>query len=121
MKKSIKFNGYHFFGLSFLGWFKINAITLYPFVFYKQTIESVKLTTIAHECVHIDQVQSLGWVRFYFVYMLEYSYKRLFGFLHLTAYRTIGYESAAYSKQHFPKYKSMAKKVRKGVLWKKNK
>jgi hypothetical protein len=50
---------------------KIQAITLYPFIFYNGIPKS---TTIKHEHVHIKQIQRLGVIKFYITY-LYYSMK----------------------------------------------
>lgn len=56
------------------GRFRIQAqaIVLYPFVFYKS--QEAKDKYGAHEMIHVEQVQRLGWFKFYASYLWE-SYK----------------------------------------------
>ena len=77
---------------------KVDAITIYPFIFYYMKFPSKEL--MQHEMIHIDQVRKLGWFKFYFKYLLEYitlyrQYKN-----QSIAYFNISYEKEAYSKQH---------------------
>jgi hypothetical protein len=76
---------------------KVDAITIYPFIFYYMKFPSKEL--MQHEMIHIDQVRELGWLRFYFNYLLEYImlYKKYRN--QSIAYFNISYEKEAYSKQ----------------------
>jgi hypothetical protein len=76
---------------------KVDAITIYPFIFYSMKFPSKTLKQ--HEMIHVDQVRELGWFKFYFSYLLEYirlyrKYKN-----QNTAYFNISYEKEAYKKQ----------------------
>lgn len=76
----------------------VNAITLYPFVFYSSASPSAAI--IAHEHVHIQQIKSIGIFRFYISYLLYYLAGRLRGLGDTMAYLQIPYEVDAYKKQH---------------------
>lgn len=76
--------------------FNINAIVLYPFVFYCEKHPDDKI--ISHEQVHLDQIKQDGVVKFYAKYLWEYVVGRRQGLSHDQAYRNISYEKEAYSK-----------------------
>jgi len=71
-------------------------ITLYPFVLYKNipTREIRK-----HEMAHVEQIQSIGFVKFYLSYLGIYIRLRLAGKNHIDAYKGIPYEIEAYAKE----------------------
>ena len=48
---------------------KAQAITLYPFIFYKS--KQAKLDYQAHEFIHVEQIRRLGWFKFYASYLNE--------------------------------------------------
>ena len=78
--------------------FRVNAITIYPFIFYSQ--KNPSLTLMKHEMIHVDQVREKGWLKFYFSYFKEFTilffkYKSF-----NTAYLNISYEKEAYRKQY---------------------
>jgi hypothetical protein len=77
---------------------KVEAITIYPFIFYSMDIPSKVLKQ--HEMIHIDQIRKLGWFKFYFKYLLEYTklYYRLRS--SSMAYFNISFEKEAYAKQY---------------------
>lgn len=77
---------------------KVEAIALYPFMFFADERPSVK--TINHELIHILQVRRDGFIRFYFNYLKEYFIFRKKGFAHREAYLAISYEVEAYSNQN---------------------
>ena len=79
----------------FLRVFKINAIVLYPFVFYCDSSPSLEVTQ--HEEVHLNQIRRLGVLRFYCQYLYEYWLGRRRGLNHLEAYRNISFEREAYN------------------------
>lgn len=78
--------------------FKINAIVLYPFVFYCAPNPSADIIT--HEQVHFDQIKQLGILKFYGKYLWEYFQGRKLGLSHYEAYRNISFEKEAYEKQN---------------------
>ena len=78
-------------------WFlpnKFAAIVLYPFIFYNSKSEYYKNdleALVFHEYVHVEQIRTLGWFRFY----LDYLWQSLrFG------YAGNKYEVEAFQKQH---------------------
>ncbi len=80
-------------------WFipkSINAITLYPFIFYNKPERFSKSrfkTLQKHEMVHVAQVEKLGWFKFYASYINLNFIKRV-------KPGTGKYEKEAYKEQH---------------------
>jgi hypothetical protein len=91
-------------GCGCLRWFGTAAITLYPLVLYRDAEPGLTLRT--HEAIHLAQVRSEGWVRFYAGYLWQYARGRLRRLGHAAAYRAISYEAEAYAHQHDPDYPS---------------
>ena len=83
-------------------WLGVAAITLYPFVLFRDAEPGPALVT--HERIHVAQVRAHGWLRFYAGYLWQYAHGRLSGLGHTGAYRAIGYEAEAYAHQHDPGY-----------------
>lgn len=80
---------------------KVGAITLYPFVlFAKSASEAMATRVVHHECVHVRQVRTLGWFRFYASYGFQYVLGRLMGMDHNTTYFQIRFEAEAYKTQN---------------------
>ena len=48
----------------------VTAITIYPYIFYRQNYVDVRRSLQAHEMTHIKQVEAIGWIRFYLSYEL---------------------------------------------------
>jgi len=69
----------------------VNAITLWPFVFYKGTISA---DTYHHERVHLRQQKELLVIIFYIIYLLEW-FVKLF-FFGRYSYWHISFEQEAY-------------------------
>jgi hypothetical protein len=62
-----------FYNVRPLGWFKIGAITLFPFIFISLPKDHAdKTKMLAHEFVHIQQVLKSGWIKFYASYLYLY-------------------------------------------------
>jgi hypothetical protein len=80
----------------------VAAITLYPLVLFRDPEPGPALVT--HERIHVVQVRTVGWLRFYAGYLWQYAKGRLRGLGHAAAYRAIGYEVEAYAHQHDPGY-----------------
>jgi hypothetical protein len=79
----------------------VAAITLGNSIFVAQdTYESVvsgkNPALLLHELVHVDQWRREGSVAFLSRYATEYVRNRMIGLDHRTAYRSIGFEIAAY-------------------------
>lgn len=87
-------------GVKLLRPFKIQAIVIFPFVFYaaKELQEEID----NHERIHMEQINRDGVLRFYSRYLFEYFTGRKKGLSHHQAYRAISYEKEAY--QHQPNY-----------------
>lgn len=80
--------------------FGSSAVTLYPFIFFTGSQqEAVKSRVMHHEFVHVRQVRSLGWLRFYWRYVVEYVVHRCTGKSHLDAYFALSFERQAYDEQ----------------------
>jgi hypothetical protein len=79
--------------------FGIQAITLFPFILFAESQESVSDPLMRHELEHILQVQRLGFFRFYFLYLKYYFLNRFRGLRHHQAYLEIPFEVEARSKE----------------------
>lgn len=84
------------FGNKLANWLDVEAITIYPFIFYadKKPITEIRI----HEHIHILQVREKGWFRFYFSYLVFYCRNKKNTDAD-TAYRNISYEAEAYAHQ----------------------
>jgi hypothetical protein len=72
----------------------INAIVIYPFVFYCEAKPSEEI--LEHEQIHLNQIKRDGVFCFYIRYLKEYLRGRLDGLSHYDAYRNISYEKDAF-------------------------
>ncbi len=81
----------------FLKLFGINGIVLYPFILYADKFPS--RTVRSHEKIHVNQIRSMGVLKFYLSYVGEYAQGRLKGLSHDQAYREISFEKEAYRDQ----------------------
>ena len=77
----------------------VEAIVLYPFVFFARSRERTAPATLRHEMIHVRQVRQLGWWRFYLGYLREYARHRWKLRSHDAAYRAISFEREAYAGQ----------------------
>lgn len=76
-------------------------ITLYPFIFLMDDAETAEKNHIlSHEYIHIQQVRSMGWFKFYISYVWFYIQNRRSGMAPDLAYRAIPYEAEAYKNQY---------------------
>jgi hypothetical protein len=72
------------------------AITLGRRVYLSETLEGLARERIlAHELVHVAQIERVGLVRFYVRYLREYLGNRLEGMPASEAYRRISFEQEA--------------------------
>ncbi len=78
--------------------FRVNGITLYPFIFIMYTKEDCPQWLLDHEQVHIEQQLRWWIIPFYVVYLWDYCKFRLKGCNHKTAYKFIRFEVEAYKK-----------------------
>ena len=78
--------------------FRVEAITLWPFIFVADSKENCPVWLLEHEQVHIEQ--QIRWliIPFYMVYLYDYFKGRLKGYDHDAAYRLIRFEVEAYKK-----------------------
>lgn len=81
----------------FLKVFKVNAMTLYPFLLISSKMENDIL--INHERIHFNQIRKEGFFKFYFKYSAEYLKGRLKGQSHDESYRNISFEKEAYDNE----------------------
>lgn len=72
-------------------------ITLYPFVLYAGVPSE---RTVYHEMVHVEQVQRVGWLKFYILYVYYYLKNRVNGMDKMGAYINIPYEQEAYLAEY---------------------
>ena len=77
---------------------KVNAIILYPFVFFAPLHPDEVLMN--HERIHLKQIRDHGILGFYSIYLLDYFRNRLMGQAHDLAYRNIRFEVEAYASQN---------------------
>jgi hypothetical protein len=78
--------------------FRVGAITVYPFIFYKD--KKPKRFVRKHELEHVRQVEKEGIIRFSLKYCLEYFNNRFKGMNSREAYRKISYERSARRKMN---------------------
>lgn len=78
--------------------FSVHAIVLYPFIFFAD--KNPDQILINHELIHVDQINRLGVLKFYFLYLKEYGTLRLKGKKHDEAYKGISFEEEAYRRQN---------------------
>lgn len=71
------------------------GITLYPFIL---VVPEAKNELLAHEWIHIRQVERLGWIKFYWSYLVEYWKNRAKYADKNLAYRLISFEVEAYNQ-----------------------
>lgn len=71
-------------------------IILYPFIFYHG---KPSLILRKHEMIHVEQIRSIGFIRFYLSYILFYLAFLLSGKSSKDAYLAIPYEVEAYKKE----------------------
>lgn len=75
---------------------RVQAITIYPFIFYNnpQRLSKPAFKKLQkHEMVHINQVEDLGWLKFYSSYLWASVVKRI-------PSRENKYEKEAYGDKH---------------------
>jgi len=76
------------------------AITIYPFIFFKDSKKDIPDSIFRHEMIHVRQVRRLGWLKFYTSYLYHY-FKGLIKYRSNTeAYINIPYEVEAYRDQN---------------------
>ena len=83
---------------------EVTAITLWPFVFYRNRVAMKDELIWRHELIHLRQQLELLVIPFYVVYVLEYFYWRIKLANHRAAYRSISFEKEAYRSQNEVNY-----------------
>lgn len=77
------------------------CINLFGVLFVRKGKE-LSPTRLNHEAIHTAQMQELGYVLFYVLYVLEWFYRLIFHTR--TAYRGISFEREAYANADNPDY-----------------
>jgi len=77
---------------------KVGGITLLNTVYFSGVRANVSARLVAHEEIHIKQINTDGYLKFYWTYLLDYLKLRVSGLGHNQAYRSIPYEKEAYGK-----------------------
>jgi len=75
---------------------EINAITLFPFVFSRESMGNVVRN---HEAIHFQQQLETGIIGFYIIYILNFLWLRLAAVDGATAYRLLKAEKEAYENE----------------------
>ncbi|MEY8848050.1 hypothetical protein AB9K26_04505 [Psychroserpens sp. XS_ASV72] len=75
------------------------GITIFPFIFLKQSVSKKDLVLINHEKIHLQQQIELLILPFYIWYVLEFLYFYLKSFNWNKAYQQISFEREAYSNE----------------------
>ena len=79
----------------------INAITLYPFIISRDTMDEV---TLNHEKIHLEQQRELWIAGFYLLYVYYWLIGKWKGESNLIAYLNIPFEIEAYAHEGDPFY-----------------
>lgn len=74
----------------------VAAITLFPWIFFAEDVPDPR--TISHELVHVEQIERVGFFRFYVSYLVIYFGFRIYGWSHDAAYMGIPHETEAYMR-----------------------
>lgn len=77
----------------------VEAIMLYPFIFYEDKQPSQILKK--HEMIHVMQLRKIGFFSFYLSYVLYYLAGLLLYKNSYYSYRNIPYEKEAFENQNF--------------------
>ena len=75
----------------------VGAITISPFIFFKDPLKNVGLTILKHELIHYHQCKTKGWIKFYTLYLFYYFVQLSKHLDHSKAYFSIPFEIEAYS------------------------
>jgi hypothetical protein len=78
---------------------KITGITLFPFIFLKNTEDKINKTIINHEKIHLRQQIELLVIFFYIWYILEYCFWCIKLKNRFLAYKNISFERESYAKE----------------------
>lgn len=83
---------------------QITAITLWPFVVFKEKADMDNVVILNHEQIHLKQQLELLVILFYVIYISEYLYGLIRYRCHDTAYRKISFEREAYQNEYNLEY-----------------
>ena len=76
------------------------ALTLFPFVFLREAVDSQKEDLICHESIHIRQQMEMLVLPFFLWYFAEYLLLLIQLRNHNAAYRNISFEKEAYANEN---------------------
>lgn len=76
------------------------GITLFPFIFLKNSVLKEDKTLINHEKIHLQQQKELLIISFYIFYGLEWLIKLLKYRNHYLAYKNLSFEREAYQNEN---------------------
>ena len=91
------------------------AINLFGVLFVRGTWRDLNARVLNHEKIHTAQMQELGYILFYILYVLEWLYRLTKGG---NAYRNISFEREAYVNEENPQYLNTRKRW---AMWRKDK
>ena len=83
---------------------QITAITLWPFIVFKDKKYSTNDVVINHEMIHLRQQLELLVLPFYIIYLIEYLILLIIYRNHNKAYQNISFEKEAYKNDKDPNY-----------------
>lgn len=88
---------------------RVRAITLFPYIFFRDRRQYVSASTGAHELIHIKQVVREGYFAFYLRYIFEFIHKIVTTFSFTQAMEATHFEREAYDSQRDTKTQQEAK------------
>ena len=88
---------------------RINGITIFPFIFLRESAFKENKILINHEKIHLRQQLELLIIPFYFLYVINYLFNRLKYKNHYQAYLNIAFEKEAYCFENDQYYLSKRK------------
>lgn len=77
----------------------IDAITLPWGIYFREEKEQVDPVVMNHERIHVEQINRIGVIKFYFQYLCEYLFNLAKYRNSEEAYKNISFEIEAYLKQ----------------------
>jgi hypothetical protein len=77
-----------------------SAVTIYPFIFIKNTDAKNDYVLLNHESIHIRQQKELLWILFFIWYFIEYMIRLIYYRNSYLAYKNISFEKEAYHYEH---------------------
>jgi hypothetical protein len=77
-----------------------SAVTIYPFIFIKNSAAKKDYVLLNHESIHIRQQKELIWIFFFIWYLLEYLIRLIYYRNSYLAYKNISFEREAYRYEY---------------------